>query len=808
MGTRVKQWLRDLWARASGKLHRPQRGQSLIIVVLALIGILALVGLSIDLGLVYVERVRVGRAADAAALAAVSELPVEPAAHKRAKVYLMENGYNSEITSTVRLVIDGAYESGPDEDAADTVLWIDTAFSRSAEGAANRIRVRIRQWVPMTFLQFIGFRRVPVEGSAEAENINNLDVVIVYDKSGSMEFDTLCYGCWDPWGTDVPGTSEGDCENPDGCLYPLKWSQVSATATPDHCETGHTIDPNYYNSGSYFTRKDEHYRANSGDRDYYIIIEAEEYSYFDLNADYHGWQYLPYRTFWVMQRNYYNFYDNRLVGALGRDSRGAYISHHPWPQHDASGNGWTGYGTHCLWSDVISPGFDGNGPYCNSSHPDVMANGGPFPAPRVDYEFTAPSGDYYHFWIRAQGGDRNQTVFWGMHENTPLRYPTNQESSFSAGAGYDAARDDKWEWERLTGGSGAWLAAGQTYVLSFWGGGAGFDLDRIIITTNGTSSNLPLRDSPPNNARTGRACEPCDARFAGEPGGAYVDMDPGAGTDMWYLPDCHGIPEPYKQEDPIYTGEQPIRDALKAAMKFVDRMDFSLDQAGYVDYDTSSHVRNKLECLRRRGPEDLDDPDCDEYWSNPGGDPPTDPDCGCFDEDFNSTIDNSVLYELNSTFSDGSTNMAGGMKDGIEVLSTQSDQYGRPGAAHIMVLMTDGVANYYPGCVQLNWWTWSPPNCNTTCPASIPCCQDSTLWPDTGSAMVNMSQDCVIYYAQQARSNSIVIYTIGLGYSADPDILKAVADITGGDYEQAPTPAALDGIFDRLFERIFVRLTD
>lgn len=812
MGTRVKQWLRDFWAQASGKLHRPQRGQSLIIVILAMIGILALVGLSIDLGLVYVERVRVGQAADAAALAAVSELPVEPAAHERARVYLLENGYDPDAAGSVRLVIDGAYVSGPDENDADTVLWIDTAFSRSADGAANRVRVRIRQWVPMTFLQFIGFRRVPVEGSAEAENINNLDVVIVYDKSGSMEYDTLCYGCWDPWGTDVPGTSEGDCDDPDGCLYPLKWSKDGPTATANHCRTGNLYDSNYYDpvSGDRFTWQDEYYQRNSSnpaERDYFIVIEAEEYSSYDTRADYHSWQYSPYRTFWVMQRNTHNWdtpgwggCGDCDVGALGRDSRGAYISHHPWPNENTT----SGYGVDCRWADVISPGFDGNGPYCDSSDPSVMDFGGPFPVPRVDYEFTAPSGGPYYFWIRAQGGqgDADDDIFWGVTlGTTPLRYPTNQETNFRNGANYDGACWNRWDWERL---GSVYLSAGQPHVLSFWGGGAGFDIDRIIITDDSTNygenndetddgNYLPLKNSVANNARRGWACERCDPRFAGMPGGLEVDMDPEPGPtheDWWWLPDCSVGAHPDQREDPIYKGEMPIRDALRAAINFVDRMDFSLDQVGYVRYDSNSSIRNRLECLRRRGPADLSNPLCDSSWTNPipGGEPPTDPDCGCFDESDNpairnSTIDNSVTFQLNDTFSSGSTNMAGGMEDGIEVLSNTPGNYGRPGAAHIMVLMTDGVANQTP-----NSYCDDNPN---------------RQWPGGTAA-----QDCVIYYAYEAQLNGIVIYTISLGYSADLEIMQEVADITGGEHRWAPSPDKLDDIFNELFERIFVRLTD
>jgi hypothetical protein len=790
MSAKVNQWLRNTWQRVSGRLHRPQQGQSLVIVILALIGILAFVGLSIDLGLVYVERVRVGRAADAAALAAVAELPLESAAHERAQAYLAENGYDANAVGHVRLVINSRpdeeggpdFVSGPAEADADTIIWIDTAFSREpplmSVNTASRIRVRIKRWVPMTFLQLIGFSRIPVEGLAEAENINTLDVVIVYDKSGSMEYDTLCYGCWDPPGWDVYGTT-WDCpsaDNPDGCLYPLKWSQTYTTVvagqSPDLCRTGHT-----YTGPSGYTFKDEWYKNNSSGK-YYIIIEGEEYSSYDMRADYHTWQYTPYRTFWVIQRNGYNVDDGGIsVGSLGRDTRGGYLSHHPWPSYQST----TGFGVGCTWSAAHDPGTALNpGPFCKAGLP-----GGPFPIPRVDYKFTVPAGagGNYYFWLRGQDGYQDN-IFWGVDS----QYPQGQETNFTSGMGatWDGARSDRWGWRRLSlgetggGGDAVNLAAGTQHTLSLWAGGAGFDVDRIVITTDSNSS-LPsaMLTASPNNARTDWACDPCDPRFAGLPGGLRVDVDPGAGTEWWYLPDCHVGPTPEKQDkrnDAIYSGEMPIRQALKSAINFIDRMDFNLDQIGYVRYDTSASTRSELECLRRLGPENLENPLCNPAQS------PYDPDCGCRQPP---VIDAEVIAELNTTYSSGSTNIAGGIKNGIAVLSTGTTHYGRPGAAHIMVLMTDGEANQTGGC--------------------DPECDDDDYWPgpDGGAA-----KDCVIYYALQARNNGIVIYTISLGYSADLELMQAVADTTGGEHRWAPSPDKLDDIFDELFERIFLRLID
>jgi Flp pilus assembly protein TadG len=404
MGKAMMQRLRRLrsgWRVLQGQ----QQGQSLVIIAFAFVGILAAVGLGFDLGWAYVESVRVGRAADAAALAAASELPLEEAAHVRALVYLQENGYNYADVDNVRLVIDGAPISGPSEDDALVNIWVDTSYSRDTSlpsaqqmNTADRIRVRVEQEVFMHFMQFIGFRSIPVEASAEAENISNIDTVIVYDKSGSMEYDTLCYGCWE----------RSDEQYPEGYIYPLQWSQHT-TATADHCAVG-CGDGDYHYYDSNYDVNDCNYRHRIYTDTIYTVIEAEEYS--RLSVDYHDWGYTPYYTFWVMQRN------DR--GAYGRDARGAYLGHHPYSEYGPT----TGLGVACTWSDL------NDGEYCQRGLPA----GGPFPAPRADYDFFVPQDDHYYIWIRGQGGSQwgNQHIFWGVDGTVQ-----GQEHNFPSGPDYD-----------------------------------------------------------------------------------------------------------------------------------------------------------------------------------------------------------------------------------------------------------------------------------------------------------------------------------------------------------------------------------
>ncbi|MCB9106911.1 MAG: Tad domain-containing protein [Anaerolineales bacterium] len=84
-------------------LHGEQKGQSIIIVTFAFLGLIAMLGLALDLGLVYIERVRVSRTADAATLAGVVELPFEEAAMRRAIEYIELNGYKVGVDTEVRV---------------------------------------------------------------------------------------------------------------------------------------------------------------------------------------------------------------------------------------------------------------------------------------------------------------------------------------------------------------------------------------------------------------------------------------------------------------------------------------------------------------------------------------------------------------------------------------------------------------------------------------------------------------------------------------------------------------------------------
>ena len=105
----IKPWFGN--RKSNVKASETESGQSIIILVFAFLGLVAMLGLALDLGLLYVERIRMKRAIDAAVLAGVVELPDEEQAMARAIEYLNLNGYDVDTDTAIQVV--GCTRDGP-----------------------------------------------------------------------------------------------------------------------------------------------------------------------------------------------------------------------------------------------------------------------------------------------------------------------------------------------------------------------------------------------------------------------------------------------------------------------------------------------------------------------------------------------------------------------------------------------------------------------------------------------------------------------------------------------------------------------
>ncbi len=401
-----------------------------------------------------------------------------------------------------------------------------------------------------------------MKSSEKAERrTRGADIVLAFDTSGSMEFETLCYGCFVPTANAYP----------QGNYYPLPWNSAAVGGSAAHCSQ--TGDPIYYDT--------------NGITHTYLILEAEEYS--TINYTYDPETYTPGLTYWALQRN--GSQTPSYMGnsrALGRDGYGAYLEHHPYRIHVNA----DGEGSNCTWANLL----DGFMCYRDSW---ITALGGPFPTPRVDYSFTVPTTGTWYVWVRGQGGDGANNLMWGLNM-TPL----GNVSGFGDTAyNYNGADPYGWEWQSM--GSLTALSATQTYTLNLWAGAADFSIDRIILTndsqnpgviSSGSAFDLAVlkNTSAIDNHRSGMACDPCDARFGGYPT-----------ADGMTTPRCNdsSIPEARRdrRKDPLYDDEQSIRGAIEGFKAFALRLNLQHDQVGLVSYNSTAAINHELLCLQSQG---------------------------------------------------------------------------------------------------------------------------------------------------------------------------------------------------------------
>jgi hypothetical protein len=179
------------------------RGQSMMIVAFAFVGIIGFVGFAIDTGVLYLHRIWLGQAVDAASLAAGYELPNVRAACVRAVEYLRTNGYEASPDFSFEIF----FPSQPDAPGGDpgefridsTADGIqspsdctspDLIIPVQHEDVHYQVGVNARQTVPVAFMSLLGFDTVEVGTPGTAERSDTFDVALVLDKSGSMKFDS------------------------------------------------------------------------------------------------------------------------------------------------------------------------------------------------------------------------------------------------------------------------------------------------------------------------------------------------------------------------------------------------------------------------------------------------------------------------------------------------------------------------------------------------------------------------------------------------------------------------------------------
>lgn len=163
--------------------EKKEKGQIIVIMALVFIGLIAIVGLAIDLGYLFVNYSRLRRGVDAAALAATSQFRegyTISGLTKEAQQFLELNGIGAVGEDPNSLVIR--------IETCESMPGYDTGF-RDPElctyPARKLVRVTVTQMVQLNFLSIVGIPEIPITVDAISEAAS-VDLVLLIDNSDSM----------------------------------------------------------------------------------------------------------------------------------------------------------------------------------------------------------------------------------------------------------------------------------------------------------------------------------------------------------------------------------------------------------------------------------------------------------------------------------------------------------------------------------------------------------------------------------------------------------------------------------------------
>jgi hypothetical protein len=175
-----------------------ERGQAIILIAFSIVGLVAIVGLMIDGGIMLIEYARLKRGLDAASIAAASQF---------------RKGFNGDDLEKA-----GEEFMKFNQSVADiTIFTCDTPNTNwdaalcSPPGMPKRklVRVTASRVVNFGFMRVVGFDTTTLSASSVGEAAS-IDMVLLIDTSSSMAYETTVGG--NPLGTDiaVPGVHAGD----------------------------------------------------------------------------------------------------------------------------------------------------------------------------------------------------------------------------------------------------------------------------------------------------------------------------------------------------------------------------------------------------------------------------------------------------------------------------------------------------------------------------------------------------------------------------------------------------------------------
>lgn len=185
--------------------QRAQRGQALILVALAFVGLAAFIGLAVDAGILFTDIGHLRRAVDAASLSAANQF--------------REGRTIAQLTASARqvLALNGL-------NAASVGVAVETCDTNPGDPqlcySPPRKLVRVRGDLPVNFafLPIIGWNSITIHANAISEAAS-IDIVLAIDTSESQAYDAACGNGTDDdeWAEINLGPGVGDGVVDDGC---------------------------------------------------------------------------------------------------------------------------------------------------------------------------------------------------------------------------------------------------------------------------------------------------------------------------------------------------------------------------------------------------------------------------------------------------------------------------------------------------------------------------------------------------------------------------------------------------------------
>jgi hypothetical protein len=166
-------------------IRKHEKGQAIILIALAMVGLVAIAGLVTDTGILLIEYGKLKRGVDAAAIAAAQQysLPsdqLNQQAFEDAAINFLNLNETREITD---LEVHSCLASDPDRPDLCNPIGGPTKDNRKL------VEVTATETVNFGFLSVIGIRSTSITATAIGEAAT-LDVVLVIDTSASMAYET------------------------------------------------------------------------------------------------------------------------------------------------------------------------------------------------------------------------------------------------------------------------------------------------------------------------------------------------------------------------------------------------------------------------------------------------------------------------------------------------------------------------------------------------------------------------------------------------------------------------------------------